>query len=145
RPTDEDVEQALAVWNDVLADFPFDGDYSRAHAFALALGVVTRDLIDGFTPLHLVAKHQPRTGAGLLTDVLLFPALGTWPGRTTIERTDDAEMDKALLSVLRDGAQVFLLDNLRRTLSSAALSKAITDTMYEGRLLGESRWLRLPV
>jgi hypothetical protein len=145
RPTAADVHRALETWDDVLHDFPLDGDYSRPHIFALALGVVARDLIEGATPLHLVAKHQPRTGAGLLTDVVLHPALGRWPGRATIERSSDSEMEKALLAVLRAGNEVFLFDNLRRTLSSASLSNAITTDRFEGRLLGESTWLRLPV
>lgn len=145
RPSASDIAHARSLLVDeLLGDFPFVSDSERAHALALLLLPFVRDLIDGPTPLHLIEKPSPGTGATLLVDMLLFPVLGHAVAGMT-EATEEAEWRKRLTAKLIDGGPVLLIDNLRRRLDSAALAGVMTMTVWEDRVLGVSRIVRLPV
>ncbi len=138
NPLPDEIDDARDLLLDnLLYDFPFVGDAERAHAFALLLLPFVRDLIDGPTPLHLVEKPTPGTGATLLVDMLAFPSTGR-PLATLTEGNDEDEWRKRITSKLRTGPTHLLLDNLRRTLDSAAVAAAITSPLWEDRLLGAS-------
>lgn len=145
HPTDVDIIRARRLLlEELLGDFPFVGDAERAHAIALLLLPFVRDLMDGATPLHLIEKPAPGTGASLLADVLTFPALGR-PLPTLTEGRDEEEWRKRVTAKLRGGPAVVLIDNLRRRLESGALSGAITATTWEDRIMGLSEMARVPV
>src|SRR5262245_33802118 len=77
HPTQTEMDRARSILvDDLLVDFPFTAEAERAHAVALALNPFVRDLIDGATPVHLLEKPSPGTGATLLVEALLYPALG---------------------------------------------------------------------
>jgi hypothetical protein len=144
-PSDEDIERARAlILDDLLGDFPFVGDAERAHAVALLLLPFVRELIDGPTPLHLIEKPAPGTGASLLADVLLFPFVGG-PTPTMSEGRDEEEWRKRLLAILLTGPSVVLLDNLRYRLDSSALSSCMTSTVWTDRRLGVNEMVVVPV
>lgn len=144
RPTKADVERAVGMITELLFDFPFTGDAERAHAVALLLLPMAREMIDGPTPLHLVEAPSPGTGKGLLTEVLAFVALGRWPAMMT-EGKDEDEWRKRLTSQLMGLPSLIVIDNLRRRLDSAAFSSALTCSLWEDRVLGQSKIVRLPV
>lgn len=144
-PTDADLKRARRLLaDDLLGDFPFVGPSERAHAIALLLLPFVRELIGGPTPLHLIEKPTPGTGASLLVDVLTFPALGHTIAAMT-EGRDEDEWRKRLTAKLATGSPFVPIDNLRRPLDSAAMAAAITTTRWEDRLLGVSQIVRLPV
>lgn len=143
--TGRDVEHARdLICDELLSDFPFVGDAELAHAVALLLLPFARDLIDGPTPLHMIEKPAPGTGATLLIDMLAFPATGR-PIPTMTEGRDEDEWRKRLTAKIRSGAAFALIDNLRRELDSAAVSSIITSTIWEDRILGSSEVARTPV
>jgi len=145
RPTEAHIGQARdLITVDLLGDFPFINDSERAHAVALLLLPFVRDLINGSTPLHLIEKPSPGTGAGLLAEVLTFPALGCSAPVMTEARNED-EWRKRITAKLRGGPSIILLDNIRWRLESSALSAAITSTIWEDRILGHSEMVRIPV
>src|SRR5262249_19334649 len=77
QPSPREISQARAlIVEELLGDFPFAGEAERAHAVALLLLSFVRSMIHGPTPLHLIEKPSPGTGAGLLVEVLTFPATG---------------------------------------------------------------------
>jgi hypothetical protein len=84
------------------------------------------------------------TGAGLLANVLLIPALGQQPAVMT-EGGDDDEWRKRLTAKLMQSPSVLLIDNVREPLVSASLAAALTSTIWEDRILGMSTIARLPV
>lgn len=144
-PTDAVIRRARSLLLDeLLGDFPFVGEAERAHAVALLLLPFLRELIDGPTPLHLIEKPAPGTGASLLADVLLWPSTGRAVPVTT-EGRDDDEWRKRLTAALVRSPAIFAIDNVRRRLDSGALSAAITATTWEDRLLGLSETVRVPV
>jgi len=145
EPSQTEIEHARKmIVEELLGDFPFVGDPERAHAIALTILPSIRLLIVGPSPLHLVEKPLPGTGASLLVDAIAL----IWTGRPVTcftEGRDEDEWRKRITARLRSSAPILLIDNLRRRLDSAALSAAITSTTWEDRLLGTSEILRLPV
>lgn len=145
EPSSEEVKRARdLILKELLGDFPFLRPADRANAVAILLLPFVRELIDGPTPLHLIEKPTPGTGAGLLTEVLAIPALGC-PPALMAEGRDEDEWRKRITAVLSRGPTFVILDNIRSTLDSAALSAVLTATSWEDRLLGHSRVVTLPV
>lgn len=145
RPDGMDLETARTlIVDELLGDFPFVGDAEIAHAVAILLLPFARDLIDGPTPLHLIEKPSPGTGATLLVDMLSAPFTGR-PIPTMTEGRDEDEWRKRITAKLSGGSPFVLIDNLRRRLDSAAVSAGITSTTWEDRILGLSVMARLPV
>jgi putative DNA primase/helicase len=144
EPEEGDIDLARDRLLEPLADFPFVSDADRAHAVAAMLLPSVRDLIDGPTPFHLIDKPAPATGAGLLVDVLTYPALGQAPAVMTLAATEE-ENRKRLTAKLTEIPPVVLLDNIRTLVDSSALSAVLTSTTWEDRILGLSRTVLLPV
>ena len=145
QPGEVDVAGALALFDELLADFPFaDGATGRAHAMALILTPFLRDLIDGPVPLLIVDAPGPGSGKGLLADVCCIPAFGPLIGNLGECGTDD-EWRKQITSVLLESTRVIRIDNIAQVLDSASLARALTTAIWEDRILGGNRIGRLPV
>ena len=142
--TDHDIEAAVALIDDLIADFPFVNGADRAAAFALLLVPFVRDMIDGPTPLHLFEAPAAGTGKGLLAAVALMAAIGDDLGTMTQGRDED-EWRKRISTCLREGKAAILIDNVTHALDSGVLSSALTATLWSDRLLGTLDPLNLPV
>ncbi len=136
-PTADDVRRAVAVLSMPLQDFAFVSDADYTAAAACLLLPFVRTLIDGPTPLHLIKKPVAGAGATLLSDTLLYPAVGTDIARMSTVQSDD-EWRKQITATLLDGPAVVCVDNARE-LTSPQLAKAITDNVWQARILGVSR------
>jgi hypothetical protein len=137
EPTVEDIDFARDNIADVLRDFPFVSESEFTHAVGLMVLPFAMELIDAPTPLHLIEKPAPGTGAGLLADVLTYPFLGSAPAIMT-EGRDDDEYRKRIVAKLKDGNCIIVIDNVRRRIESGALSAALTSTTLEDRILGKN-------
>lgn len=145
RPTAARVVAACTlIVDELLGDFPFTGDAEQAHAVTLLLQPFVRALIDGPTPLHLIEKPTPGTGASLLADVVALPANGR-PLPTMTEARDEDEWRKRVTATLLGSPSHVLIDNLRRPLDSAAVSAALTTLVWTDRVLGASEMRSIPV
>ena len=144
NPSPVDVTRARQLLDELIVDFPCLSEADKAHGVAFSLLFYARNLIKGPTPLHLVEKPTPGTGATLLINALTWPAIGR-PLPAMSEATDDEEWRKRITAQLRTGPAGIVIDNVRRPLDSAALAAAITATVWEDRLLGHNHILRLPV
>jgi putative DNA primase/helicase len=145
RPTSDEASRAIKlITEELLGDFPFVGDAERAHAVVLLLLPFARELIAGITPLHLIEKPSPGTGASLLADALTFPFLGRNVSTLT-EGRDEDEWRKRITAKLTGAGSIVLIDNLRNRLDSAALSAALTSPTWEDRILGQSKIVTVPV
>jgi hypothetical protein len=143
---DEDLPEAVEIINTMLADFPFAGRASTAHAISLLLLPFVRELIDGDTPMYLITAPTAGTGKGLLTDVLLSPATGRIPRAVAAE--DEAEWRKRITAKLLDAPPVILIDNVPEGVGLKSTSVAAVLTAggwWEDRQLGKTRTLTLPV
>ena len=145
RPTAAEIACARTLLCDeLLGDFPFTGPAELAHAVGVMLLSFGRSLIDGPTPLHLLEKPSPGTGATLLADVLLYPATGRTLAALT-EGRDEEEWRKRLTAVLRTSPPAIMIDNLKERLDTAALAAILTTSEHEDRILGTSDIVRIPV
>lgn len=145
RPTAEAIAAARSLLlDDLLGDFPFVGTAERAHALALLLLGFVRAMIDGPTPLHLIEKPTPGTGATLMVDAIATVLTGAGAPVMT-EGRDEDEWRKRLTAKLRQLPPLLLIDNLRQELDSSALAAALTAPIWEDRVLGGSNMVRLPI
>jgi hypothetical protein len=144
QPTRAVVNAARALLaEELLGDFPFVDDASRANALALAITPIVRPMIDGPVPLALLDKPQPGTGASLLAEVVAILATGR-PGAMMSEPGSDEEWRKQITSVLLDAATFILIDNVDGALRSKSLARALTSTTWKDRILGKSATVELP-
>jgi hypothetical protein len=115
-----------------------------AHCVALLLLGFVRSMIDGPTPLHLIEKPTPGTGATLMVDSISTILTGSGVSVMT-EGRDDEEWRKRVTAKLRQVPSILLIDNLRSKLDSSAVAAALTAPFWEDRILGASEMARLPI
>jgi phage/plasmid primase-like uncharacterized protein len=145
RPSPAEVAAARRlICEDLLGDFPFTTEAERAHVVALLLLGFLRGMIDGPTPLHLIEKPSPGTGATLMVDAVATILTGTGASVMT-EGRDDEEWRKRVTAKLRQIPAIVLIDNLRAKLDSSAVAAALTAPFWEDRILGQSEMARLPI
>ena len=145
RPSADEVAAARTlICDDLLGDFPFVSPSEHAHAVALLLLGFLRAMIDGPTPLHLIEKPTPGTGATLMVDAIATILTGAGASVMT-EGRDDEEWRKRVTAKLRQIPSIVLIDNLRHKLDSSAVAAALTAPFWEDRILGVSEMVRLPI
>ncbi len=140
RPTPEELGCAKQlILEELLGDFPLTDKAAIAHTVSAMWLPFVRELvkIKGPTPLYLIEKPTPGTGATLLAQMICKVGCGREPEAMTAPR-DDAEWSRTLLAKLQEGPEFLLIDNVTRILDSAALASAITTTHMTGRLVGTS-------
>ncbi len=143
-PTAADVERARhLLLVELLGDFPFEDDASKAHALAALLLPFVRQLIDGPTPMHLLDAPVEGTGKTLLASCISEVGTGR-PVEAIAEASDDEEWRKRITAVLAEGPTILLLDNLNRILDSGALASVLTARVWKDRILGVSKTVRVP-
>lgn len=145
KPSAAEVAAARSLLcEDLLGDFPFVGPAEMAHVIALLLLGFLRGMIDGPTPLHLIEKPSPGSGATLMVDAVATILTGSGASVMT-EGRDDDEWRKRVTAKLRQIPAIVLIDNLRAKLDSSAVAAALTAPFWEDRILGASEMARLPI
>jgi putative DNA primase/helicase len=139
QPTPHQIAAARSLLlDDLLGEFPFVSETERAHALALLLLPFVRPMITGPTPLHMVEKPAPGTGATLMVDAISIIATGTGAS-VMVEGRDEDEWRKRLTAKLREIPSILLIDNLRRRLDASSVAAALTAPYWEDRVLGNPR------
>jgi len=141
-PTAADAAAAASyLINELLADFPFDGQKgvagaSRTNALAAILSPIVRPMISGNMPLCLIDKPAPGTGASLFMDLISVVATGEKSASLSAPDNEE-EWRKQITSWLRDGSPLISLDNIASDLKSPSLSRALTTKIWRDRVLGK--------
>jgi hypothetical protein len=141
-PPPSEIEGALALIEDLLADFPFVAECDKAHAVAFVLVPLLRLTIAGRTPLFRFEAPQPRTGKTLLMRILA--GLVCTAVCDISQTTDDEEWRKRITAALREEPDAILIDNAT-SLESPQLNKVLTDDVWADRQLGGNETVRYPV
>ena len=143
HPSMKDAKAALSLVDEVLGEFPFAAEASRANTIALLLTAVVRLAIEGRVPLGLIDAPQAGTGKSLLTTVIAVIATG---GEAVVMSApqDEEEWRKAITANLSAGTPIIIYDNLYSVLHSASLSRVLTASQWNDRILGSSRTITLP-
>lgn len=138
RPTEDDKQAAIGLLREIIANFPFEDDASRANALAAMITPVARPMIPGPVPMVLFDKPQAGTGASLLAEVVALIATGR-PSAMFTAPADDEGWKKEITSLLLQGRQVITVDNIEGRLFSPSLAAVLTASLWEDRILGQSK------
>ena len=143
-PTRDDALAALKLLKRPLAGFPFvaDGPKGKGSASrsvmlsAMLTALVRRSLRSA--PMHGFSAPTPGTGKTLAVQVAAVIATGHEV--TAMSQGANAEEDeKRIFSVLMQGDQVVLIDNVTRPIGGNALCTILTEEFWQSRMLGFSR------
>ncbi len=143
HPTALELDQAIAVVHDVLADFPFDTSADRANAWALLLTGIVRPAVDGQVPMALLDAPEPGTGKSLLARVATMITTGR-PGAMRAMPDDEAELRKAITAMLLAGTTTVIFDNVDGVIKSPTLAGALTADVWRDRILGATQDIEIP-
>lgn len=142
-PTADEVSEARQLLLDLVGDFPFVSDGDRAATLALLLLPFVRSMIDGPTPLHLATAPVQGTGKGKLIDTALAPGCGVVS--STPWTADEHEVRKTISSALRQGRVSIKWDNIAGSMASQSLALALTERVWDARVLGVSEMFVAPI
>ncbi|WP_066634459.1 phage NrS-1 polymerase family protein [Desulfolucanica intricata] len=141
KPGNRDLQAAVNLLRDIVCDFPFDSEASRANILAAIITPVLREFINGCVPLLLIDKPLQGTGASLLADIISIIATGESSYMTTAPegKNREEEWRKRITSILLEGRLITVIDNVEECLKSATLCAALTSKKWEDRLLGTNK------
>jgi hypothetical protein len=138
QPDGAQVSEALTFMLDrFLGDFPWAGPADKANYLGLLVTPVLRSYLRTLIPFGVVTSTTPSSGKTILTcglGMLYGQRVLTWPG------SDDAELRKAITSVLADPVGTIIFDNLAEgtVIDSPVLARLITDRTWADRVLGKN-------
>jgi putative DNA primase/helicase len=143
-PTTKRVAWAVnLILIDLLGDFPFKDEASRANTIGMLILPFVRQLIEGCTPLHTLNAPTPGTGKTLLGRVATLPFNPDGPVVMTAGQDED-EWRKRITSLLGGGASHILIDNIKGGLVSGSLAAVLSTSYWTDRILGKSQTITLP-
>lgn len=136
RPTAGQVEAARSfLMDEFLHDFPWAAEADRANYLGVLATPILRRYLRTLIPFVVYTATMPSSGKTILTSgpgMLYGQRVLTWPG------DDDAELRKAITSVMADPVGTVIFDNLAEgtVIDSPVLARLITDRTWADRLLG---------
>ncbi|MGD0777415.1 MAG: hypothetical protein ABSC05_31745 [Candidatus Solibacter sp.] len=144
EPSREHINSALALIEQVIGEFPFEDDGSKANAIAALLTPIVRPAIEAPVPMGLLDAPQAGTGKSLLCDVVSIIATGQ-AGRMLSAPKDEDEWRKVITTALMSGAAVAIFDNIVRPLQNADLCSVLTASIWADREMKTHNEIALPV
>jgi hypothetical protein len=142
-PTAAEIQEALALIEEAIGEFPYDSPASKANAIGYLMTPIVRPAIDGPVPIALLDAPQQGTGKSLLSSVIGIIATGR-PSAMMAAPDDDAEWRKRITATLYDGPSVITIDNIEGQLKAPSLANVLTADVWKDRLLGRSELIELP-
>lgn len=136
-PTREDVAQAIAAIDDVIAEFPFEEPAHISVFYAAVLTPIARPAFDGPSPMFLFDSPMRGSGKGLLSNVASIIATGATP-TTGVFVDSPEEMEKRITTWSMSGDRVVCFDDVSYV-GGHALQSALTNAgEWSGRKLGKN-------
>lgn len=138
----EGMRDALArVWAP-FAEFPFADQSAKAVCLAAMFTTVCRPAL-ATAPAFIVNAQTYGTGKTLLSTAIL--SLTAVDVSISAISSDGQEQAKQLTAILDEGPLAVMFDNVKGYLKdSSDFCMALTSPVYKGRLLGQSKMLKLP-
>ncbi len=144
NPTAQEVDEAKALLDEALVNFPFAKDgASLANMVGFMLTPIVRPAIEG--PVPMVVLNAPTQGTGKSKLANLVSIIATGRDAATVSPAEnDAEWRKLITSMLREGGQIVVIDNVEGSLRSGRLCMVITQPIWKDRILGVNKVVKLP-
>jgi putative DNA primase/helicase len=137
NPNRQQIDAAKKLLREMLQDFPFADDADFAAAIALLLTPFVRYMVAGRVPFFLIGASTPGTGKSLLAEIIFLVCYGRVFAGHDIPAED--ELRKLITTKLSSGAVVLFFDNISGFIDSPHLCSALTEQIWEDRLLGGNR------
>jgi hypothetical protein len=140
KPTKRDATVAAGRLLDLVQDFPFKDEAHKAAWLAALVTVQARYAIPGPVPMFVIDASSAGSGKTKLADLIATICFGRQAAKLGYPDSDE-EMSKLLLAVALAGDPFVVFDNLAggQAVGSPALDRAITASVVNGRILGQSR------
>src|SRR5262249_44493596 len=122
--------------NELLTEFPFVDDASRAVTLSMFLTTVLRAAMDA-APMHLSTAPRPGTGKSYLADIVSMVATGERCAVKAFSPSPE-ETEKRLVGAALMGHPIIALDNCRGILQGDFLCQVTERPLLEVRALGKS-------
>jgi len=144
RPTRDDAKKALALLNDLLDGFPFDGEtkekrtsVARSAALAAIITATARGALTKAVPLFIVTAPKARTGKTYLINLIALLATGHVPVSIAGAEKKE-EFEKRVETAALAGRPILHLNNLPNgmVVESDRLSELATEGIVKIRKLG---------
>ena len=132
---DVPLDEAIALLNNLLSDFNFQGagDKSRALAALLTPALVSGKVLDARAPIMMLQADKSQSGKGFFTK-LLGAVYNELPS-TVAQRTGGVgSIDENFDAALTLGRPVIVIDNLRGKLNSPQMEAFMTADIYSARI-----------
>jgi hypothetical protein len=140
-PTREDAERAAAFIGNLLSEFPFTNEASRAVALSKILTPVLRGAFPA-APMHLTNAPMPGTGKSYLDDLASAVATGERCAVISVAPKPE-ETEKRLIGAALAGFPIIALDNCRELLQGDFLCQVTERPLLQLRRLGSSDQIRV--
>ena len=141
HPKREEAEAALKQLLHPLRGFPFLNDAARSVALSGMISAVIRGQMRT-CPLHELDAPAAGSGKTKLAEIIGIMATGVPPSGITYS-SDPDENEKRLVSILRTGDPVVLIDNVTADLEGDFLCAMLSNETVQARILGQSERVRL--
>lgn len=135
-PTRSHAEKALELLSQLLTEFPFVDQVSRAVALSGLITPVVRGALS-VAPLHAFKAYTAGTGKSYLADVASAISTGR-PCPVASAAPDEAETEKRIAGLLLAGFPICSIDNVNGELGGDLLCQAIERPLVRLRPLGRS-------
>jgi len=137
-------EQAFALLDDILLDFPWAAASHKSACLAALITLVARGAYEGCTPSFLFDGNRSRIGKGLETDVITMISEGRKAARQIYSKSHE-EMRKLLTTTCIGGSPYLIFDNVRGSFGHGPLEMMLTTGRWTDRILGVNQNVDLPV
>jgi len=144
EPTHADAMIALAVVEDIIADFPWADESSKANCIGGLLTVIVRAAIGGCIPLEILDSPVLGTSKSLLAEVQSIIATGRQTGLLGDMPGKNDEMRKQITSALVRGQTIIMWDNVTTSIRHGSLAAVLTCDVWNDRILGQTRMISAP-
>lgn len=142
RPTQQDAKKAVATLMDIVCDFPFAEEAHKSAWLAGLLSPLSRFAHDGNMPMVIIQANSPRAGKTSLARIISYILTGEETPVVTYTKNED-ETRKRILSYLKMGRSMVLVDNVVGEFGGAAINAMATSRHWEDRVLGSSRVIQV--
>jgi putative DNA primase/helicase len=141
RPSVEDAQRALQLLEELLAEFPFADDVSKAVALSALMTPIVRGAFP-VAPMHVCSATAAGSGKSYLGDVAASISIGQ-PMPVMAAGRSEEETEKRLGAALMVGQPLISIDNVTGGLGGDALCVAIERSSVRMRILGHSEQARI--
>lgn len=142
RPTREEALAALERVSKFYGGFPFDSEADKTVLLSALLTALVRHQLRA-APLFAFTAPKMASGKTLLATTVSYVALGRPPAMLSQAKDPESEK-KCLFSLLLEGAQIVVIDNIEKPLQSDTMCSILTEPVLQDRVLGVSQTAAVP-